>query len=205
MPMVIESIVAILACARIGATHVVVFGGFSAHELANRIVDSNPKAIILSNAGKEPNKVLNYKQIVNQSLELAHKKELPKIILQRTNLLHAEPLQANEFDFLQVEQAGDKSSPIFVNSDHPLYILYTSGTTGKPKGIVRDHGGTAVLLQHAMRRIYNIKPGNSMFCSSDIGWVLGHSFIIYGPLIAGIKSVLFEGKPVGTPNPDVFW
>lgn len=110
-----------------------------------------------------------------------------------------------EHDFLQVENAGVKSSPVIVDSLHPLYILYTSGTTGKPKGIIRDHGGTAVALQHWMHKIYDGKPGDSMFCSSDIGWVLGHSFIIYGPMIAGMKSVIFEGKPVGTPSPDVFW
>lgn len=142
---------------------------------------------------------------MNHALELSHHKDLPKIIFQRNNLMAPVPLAANEHDFLKVENAGKRSSPVYVNSSHPLYILYTSGTTGKPKGIVRDHGGSAVLLKHAMRTIYNTKPGDSMFCSSDIGWVLGHSFIIYAPLIAGIKSVFFEGKPVGTPNPDVFW
>jgi propionyl-CoA synthetase len=130
---------------------------------------------------------------------------MPKIIHQRSNLLDPEPLAPYEHDFLQVENAGVKSSPVIVDSLHPLYILYTSGTTGKPKGIIRDHGGTAVALQHWMHKIYDGKPGDSMFCSSDIGWVLGHSFIIYGPMIAGMKSVIFEGKPVGTPSPDVFW
>ncbi|CAG9314676.1 unnamed protein product [Blepharisma stoltei] len=211
MPLVPEAIIAMLACARIGAIHSVVFGGFSAKELANRIVDSKAKLIITANAGLEPNKIIPYEPIVNEATTLAEARlpgaeHIQRIVLNR-HLNVKFKLQPNrDHDFYE-ELMNSKpfTSVISVSSTHPLYILYTSGTTGTPKGVVRDTGGHAVALDNAMKWVYGIDKGDVFWGASDIGWAAGHTCIVYGPLIKGATSILYEGKPVGTPDAGAWW
>lgn len=204
MPMIPEALVAMLACARIGAVHSVVFGGFAAHELAVRIDDATPKAILAASCGIEGQKIIAYKPLLDDAIARADHKPDFTLVLQRPQ---AEAKMAAGYDF-DWQSETDKAKPVEcvpVGGADPLYILYTSGTTGQPKGVVRHNGGHMVALQWSMKNIYNVGVGDVFWAASDVGWVVGHSYICYGPLLAGCTSVVFEGKPVGTPDPGTFW
>jgi propionyl-CoA synthetase len=204
MPMVPEAVVAMLACARIGAVHSVVFGGFAAQELAARIDDARPVAVVSASCGIEVSRVVEYKPILDRAIELSQHKPRSCVILQR--LQAPAPLAAGrDLDWEQQMAAAQPADCVPVAATDPLYILYTSGTTGKPKGVVRDNGGHAVALRWSMQHIYDIQPGDVYWAASDIGWVVGHSYIVYAPLLAGCTTVLYEGKPVGTPDAGAFW
>ncbi len=204
MPMVPEAAIAMLACARLGAIHSVVFGGFAAAELAARINDATPRAVITASCGLEPGRVVPYKPLLDAAIGMAAHKPDFCLVLQRPEA-PAELIPGRDEDYAAAEAAGAPHPCVPVTATDPLYILYTSGTTGQPKGIVRDHGGHAVALQHSMRMIYGVEAGDVYWAASDVGWVVGHSYIVYAPLLAGCTSVLFEGKPVGTPDAGTFW
>jgi propionyl-CoA synthetase len=204
MPMVPEAVIGMLACARLGAVHSVVFGGFAAKELASRIDDAAPKVILSASCGFEPGKTIAYKPLLDEAIELACEKPQATIILQREQLT-AELIAGRDVDWREATSKAEPAQCVNVAATDPLYILYTSGTTGKPKGIVRDNGGHAVALKWTMKNIYNIEPGKVYWTASDVGWVVGHSYICYGPLFNGNTTVIYEGKPVGTPDPGSFW
>ena len=204
MPMIPEAVVAMLGCARLGAVHSVVFGGFAAAELAKRIDDATPKAIISASCGHEPNRIVAYKPLLDEAIELSSHKPASCVIYQR-EALTADLVAGRDLEWHAAHDGVDEVAPVPVRATDPLYILYTSGTTGQPKGVVRDNGGHAVALQWSMPNIYDVNPGDVYWAASDIGWVVGHSYIVYAPLIAGCSTVLFEGKPIGTPDAGVFW
>ena len=204
MPMVPEAIVSMLACARIGAIHCVVFGGFASKELAVRIDDAEPKLIISASCGVEPSRTVPYKPLLDDAIEQARHKPEHCIVLQRP-MLNADLIAPRDLDWNDVISNAEPVDCLEVESGHPLYILYTSGTTGQPKGVVRDTGGHIVALKWSMSSIYDVKPGDVYWAASDVGWVVGHSYIVYGPLFHGNTTVLYEGKPVGTPDPGAFW
>jgi propionyl-CoA synthetase len=204
MPMVPEAIVAMLACARIGAIHSVVFGGFASRELANRISDARPKVIVSASCGIEAGRIIPYKPLLDKAIELAVVKPERCIIVQRPQE-NASMIGGRDLDWSE-EMAGAKPAGcVPVRATDPLYILYTSGTTGMPKGIVRDNGGHLVALTWSMQHIYGVEPGEVYWTASDVGWVVGHSYIVYAPLFNGNTTVLYEGKPVGTPDAGAFW
>ncbi|MGW6276371.1 propionyl-CoA synthetase [Kribbella sp. NPDC055071] len=203
MPMVPEAVVAMLACARLGAIHSVVFGGFAPKELAARIDDATPRVIVAASCGIEPTRVVEYKPIIDAALDVAQHQPEHTIVLQREAALAK--LGDRDLDWATLAAGAKPAEPVEVAATDPLYILYTSGTTGKPKGVVRDNGGHAVALAWSMRAIYDIGPGDVWWTASDVGWVVGHSYIVYAPLLVGATSVLYEGKPVGTPDAGAFW
>ncbi|MFK4085360.1 propionyl-CoA synthetase [Kribbella sp. NPDC020789] len=201
MPMVPEAVIAMLACARLGAIHSVVFGGFAPKELAARIDDATPRVIVSASCGIEPSRVVEYKPIIDEALTLSSHQPEHTIVLQRPAVQATLGERDLDWETLKAEPAD----PVPVAATDPLYILYTSGTTGKPKGVVRDNGGHAVALAWSMRAIYDIGPGDVWWTASDVGWVVGHSYIVYAPLLIGATTVLYEGKPVGTPDAGAFW
>ena len=209
MPMVPEAVIGMLACARIGAVHSVVFGGFAPKELATRIDDAKPKVILSASCGIEGARVVPYKPLLDEAIKLARHKPDTCLILQRPQC-EATLVEGRDHDWRKVwEHAVNyaKTSecvPVALATD-PLYILYTSGTTGIPKGVVRDNGGHMVALTWSMQNLYGVKPGEVWWCGSDIGWVVGHCYIVYAPLFHGATSILYEGKPVGTPDAGAFW
>ncbi|MEM7349154.1 MAG: propionyl-CoA synthetase [Acidobacteriota bacterium] len=204
MPMVPEAVVAMLACARLGAVHSVVFGGFAANELAVRIDDARPKVVVSASCGVEGQRVIAYKPLLDRAIELASHAPRACLILQRSMAM-AELIPGRDEDWREAMATARPHDPVIVEATDPLYILYTSGTTGKPKGVVRDNGGHAVALHWSMRHIYGVEPGEVYWAASDIGWVVGHSYIVYAPLLHGNITVLYEGKPVGTPDAGAFW
>lgn len=204
MPMVPEAVIAMLACARIGAVHSVVFGGFAPHELAIRIDDAKPALIVSASCGIEGKKVIEYKPLLDRAVELARHKPGRCIVLQRPQA-EARLVEGRDRDWDELMRGARPAPCTPVCSTDPLYILYTSGTTGMPKGVVRDNGGHAVALQWTMKHIYDMEPGEVFWAASDVGWVVGHSYIVYAPLLHGCTTVLYEGKPVGTPDPGAFW
>jgi propionyl-CoA synthetase len=204
MPMVPEAVMAMLACARIGAIHSVVFGGFAAHELANRIEHAKPKVVITASCGIEIGRVVAYKPLLDAAIDMVHSKPERCIVLQR-QMLEADLGPDRDLDWEEVMATATPADCVPVEALDPLYILYTSGTTGQPKGIVRDNGGHAVALEWTMKHIYDVEPGEVYWAASDIGWVVGHSYVVYGPLFHGCTTVLYEGKPVGTPDAGAFW
>ena len=204
MPMIPEAVIAMLACARLGAVHSVVFGGFAAHELATRIDDARPTVVVSASCGIEPSGLVEYKPMLDAALQSAQHKPRSCVIVQRDQ--HRCPLTAGrDLDWHAVIANSEPADAVPVAGTDPLYVLYTSGTTGKPKGIVRDNGGHAVALLWSMRHIYDTHPGEVFWAASDVGWVVGHSYIVYGPLLLGATTLLYEGKPVGTPDPGAFW
>ncbi|MEO8034856.1 MAG: propionyl-CoA synthetase [Acidobacteriota bacterium] len=204
MPMVPEAVVAMLACARIGAIHSVVFGGFAAPELAKRIADARPKVIISASCGIEPGRVIPYKPMIDEAIELSPSKPERCIFLQRPQIT-AELQAPRDVDWDDLMRDAQPVACVPVEATDPLYILYTSGTTGHPKGVMRDNGGHLVALKWSMKNIYGVEPGEVYWAASDIGWVVGHSYIVYAPLFHGCTTILYEGKPVGTPDPGAFW
>ena len=204
MPMIPQSLVAMLACARLGAVHSVVFGGFAPHELATRINDSRPKAIVSASCGIEPNRVVKYKPMLDAAIEQAEHKPSSVIVFQRPQET-ATLVEGRDVDWAEAVAKAEPADCVPVAATDPLYILYTSGTTGQPKGVIRDNGGHAVALKWTMKNIYNVEPGEVYWAASDVGWVVGHSYIVYGPLLHGCTTVVFEGKPVGTPDAGTFW
>lgn len=203
MPMVPEALIAMLATARLGAVHSVVFGGFAPAELAARIDDAKPKVIVSASCGLEPTRIVEYKPMLDESIQLAKHKPDRCIILQREQ--HVVELGPTDMDWKAAMAMAEPAECVSVAATDPLYILYTSGTTGKPKGIVRDNGGHAVALTWSMKNVYNIEAGDMWWSASDVGWVVGHSYIVYAPLFAGATTIVFEGKPVGTPDAGTFW
>ena len=203
MPMVPEALIAMLATARLGAVHSVVFGGFAPAELAARIDDAKPKVIVSASCGLEPTRIVEYKPMLDESIQLAKHKPDRCIILQREQ--HVVELGPTDMDWKDAMAMAEPAECVSVAATDPLYILYTSGTTGKPKGIVRDNGGHAVALTWSMKNVYNIEAGDMWWSASDVGWVVGHSYIVYAPLFAGATTIVFEGKPVGTPDAGTFW
>ncbi len=203
MPMVPQALIAMLACARLGAVHSVVFGGFAAHELAARIDDAEPKVILSASCGIEPSRVVGYKPLLDEALELSNHSPDACVILQRPQLLAQ--MGEKDHDWEQLVEDAQPVGCTDVKATDPLYILYTSGTTGKPKGVVRDNGGHAVALAWSMANIYDIGPADTWWAASDVGWVVGHSYIVYAPLLVGATTILYEGKPVGTPDAGAFW
>ena len=204
LPMIPEAAISMLACARIGAIHSVVFGGFAAPELAARIDDAAPKVVVTASCGIEGSRVLEYKPMLDRAIELATSKPDRCVILQRPQA-EAPMVVGRDIDWAQAVEGAKPADCVPVKATDPLYILYTSGTTAKPKGVVRDNGGHAVALRWTMENLYDIRPGEVFWAASDVGWVVGHSYIVYAPLLAGCTTIMYEGKPVGTPDAGAFW
>jgi len=204
MPMIPEAVMAMLACARLGAIHSVVFGGFAPKELSVRIDDARPKVILSASCGIEVQRVIPYKPLLDEAIEFAGPKPEKCVILQRQQA-RAEMQPGRDLDWNELESSAQPAGCVSVEATDPLYILYTSGTTGRPKGVVRDNGGHAVALLWSMKHIYNVNPGEVYWAASDVGWVVGHSYIVYAPLFRGATTIVYEGKPVGTPDPGAFW
>ena len=204
MPMIPETVVSILACARIGAVHSVVFGGFAPNELAIRIDDARPKVMVSASCGIEGKKVLPYKPLLDKAIEISEHKPEKCVIFQRPQV-DAPLIQGRDFDWEDLMSKTQPADCVAVSATDPLYILYTSGTTGKPKGVVRDNGGHAVAMKWSMKYLYDVNLGEVYWAASDIGWAVGHSYIVYAPLLTGCTTIPYEGKPVGTPDPGAFW
>ncbi|MBT8152902.1 propionyl-CoA synthetase [Epibacterium ulvae] len=204
MPMIPEALEAMLACARLGAVHSVVFGGFAANELAVRIDDATPKAIIAASCGMEPGRVVHYKPLLDSAIELAAHKPDFCVVFQREQEV-AQLMEGRDYNWHGFQYGVEPAECVPVEGNHPAYILYTSGTTGAPKGVIRHTAGQLVALNWSMKNIYNVAPGDVFWAASDVGWVVGHSYICYGPLIHGNTTIVFEGKPVGTPDAGTFW
>jgi propionyl-CoA synthetase len=204
MPMIPESVIGMLACARLGAIHSVVFGGFASNELAQRIQHAAPKVILTASCGIEPGRIVEYKPLLDRAIEMASNKPAHCVVYQRPQR-EASLVAGRDRDWNECVAAAAPAACVPVQSTEPLYILYTSGTTGMPKGVVRDNGGHAVALKWSFANVYGMKPGDVFWAASDIGWVVGHSYIVYAPLLSGCTTLLYEGKPVGTPDAGAFW